>query len=314
MEFKLNFEIRESLLNLTHKDSIVLIGSCFSDEMAFHFQESGLNVLSNPFGTVFHPMPILNEINASLFKDEDIEVYHFNDLFFSWNASGKIYGHSEDELRLKILNERDELYRTLKEASLLVLTFGTSKGYRNKLLNTMVANCHKAPIGYFQYELSEVQDMYLEWSTLLERLKEFNPGLRIIFTVSPVRHKKDGLIENNQSKARLIELVHQLSEKEGVDYFPSYEILIVELRDYRFYANDLVHPSKEAVRYIWDKFEKCIFSKETQLLSDKVRKILNSERHVSLYPESENDQRRIIQLKEERKLLLEKYPEVYWYQ
>ena len=147
----------------------------------------------------------------------------------------KIYATNEDELRDKIITLRNRLHDKLSKASLLIVTFGTAWGYRHKSTNRIVGNCHKAPSSDFAKVLTNESEMLEKWSALIEKLRSMNPALNIIFTVSPVRHSKDGLINNNRSKARLIELSHRLTNLENVFYFPSYEIVNDELRDYRFF-------------------------------------------------------------------------------
>lgn len=312
MEFKLNFEIPKSELLLTHKDSIVLIGSCFSDEMAGNCLNSGFNNESNTFGTLFHPTAIANVLNASINRENQINLFKRDNLYFSWDSAAKVYGSTEYELKSNVLALRESFRDKLLNAKLLIVTFGTSWGYRHNSLNSIVGNCHKAPSSEFERELSGSAELYEQWSDLLLRLKKFNPSLKIVFTVSPVRHAKDGLIENNRSKARLIELVHSLCEVENVSYFPSFEILIDELRGYRFYAEDLVHPNKLAIEYIWNKFSEAFFNDDTRKLIEEVRSIKTALAHKSLHPDSVVNQERLLAIEKKKAEFLGKHPEVCW--
>ena len=311
MNFKLDIKIPDFPSNINHSDGIVLIGSCFSDEMKIHFDKAGFNTLSNPFGTLFHPLTIASVINKSINDSQEVDVYQRDDLFFSWDSSGAIYATSKVDLTSIVLKQREELKKQLFNAKLLVVTFGTTWGYTHVIQNKLVGNCHKAPAETFTKQLSDSSEMQNVWQELLSDLKKINPELEIVLTVSPVRHKKDGLIENNRSKARCIELSHSLLNKH-INYFPSYEILIDELRDYRFYESDLVHPSKDAVSYVWDSLKSYLFNVETLRLIKEVNNINTSLNHKSLYPESIKDRERIEQANEEKSKFEEKHPEIFW--
>lgn len=312
MNFKLNFDVPKSDLNLTHKDSIVLVGSCFSDEMAVKFKSEGYTVLDNPFGTLFHPEAIANQLKAALNESKEISIFQREDLFFSWDSASKLYGKSAEALIDKVMAERNGLRTELKHAKVLVITFGSAYGYRHKALNCIVGNCHKASANQFEKELSSVESLSKTWLSTIKKLEAHNPNLKIIFTVSPVRHVKDGLVENNRSKARLIELTHQLTQETNCSYFAAYEILIDELRDYRFYSSDLVHPSAEAVNYIWDKFSESVFSDTTQALNAQISQVNRELSHRTLHPDSLADTKRIKAVQEKKETLSKTHPNICW--
>ena len=309
MNFKLNFPISKSDFDLKHGDGIVLLGSCFSDSMSYYFRNAGFDVLSNPFGTLFHPLAISKVINCSE-SDFDQFILQRDDLFFSWIASGNVYSTSKEELIELLKDARRNLMDSLKSAKILVVTFGTSWGYSYSEYG-LVANCHKQPQKEFNKTLYTVGDMFTEWTSVIQNLKSKNPGLNIVFTVSPVRHIKDGLIENNRSKSRLIELSHQLSEMENF-YFPAYEIVMDELRDYRFFKNDLVHPSSDTTKYVWKRFQDFVFSEGTKKLCNQIEQINATLDHKSLYPESNADIKRIEQGNVKKQDLSRKHPNIYW--
>lgn len=312
MDFGLDFRIPKTATSCTHKDHFVLLGSCFSDEMSEKFRVAGFSVTSNPFGTLFHPTALSNAIHSALTESREVDIHQHQDLYFAWDCSGKVYGTTKDSIASIVYNRRQLFKANIKRAKVLVVTFGTAWGYHHTELDTIVGNCHKEDASSFTKVLSDVDELFENWSKLIQEIGSLNPELKIIFTVSPVRHKKDGLIENNRSKARLIELVHKLSELEGVEYFPSYEILIDELRDYRFYAEDRVHPSKEAVAYIWKRFQEFILTTEAIELGEKVVQVRKSLDHQSLYPESEaatKHKKSALSRKEE---LTKEHPEVNW--
>lgn len=311
MKLKLDLQLDPLGLSLPYDKPIVLLGSCFSDEMEKHFRHAGFTVSVNSFGTLFHPLAISKAIRSSLKDDQEIASLKRDDLYFSWDSSGKIYGKSEEDLREKLLRARSTCKSEIAEASLLVITLGTAWEYRHRVLNTVVANCHKINQSVFDRSLTEVSEMIEEWRELIQLIKKHNPGVRLVFTVSPVRHAKEGLVENNRSKARLIELVHQLCGG-GVDYFPAYEILIDELRDYRFYAKDLVHPSEMAVEIIWERFRDFIFSSSEREKIREVEKVKQSMRHRSLYPESEQEEERQKTIRSQRDDLNRRYSGINW--
>jgi hypothetical protein len=311
MRFKLDFNFPSLSSNVKHDDGVVLLGSCFSDSMTSHFQSSGFNALSNPFGTLFHPIAIANTIKAALTNSTEVNVLERDGIFFSWDSGSKIHAYSLEDLKSKVIAVRTELKNHLEEAKILVITFGTSWGYRNLELNQIVGNCHKQPSELFEKELSSFDEMSKAWTEVVKEIRAVNYLIEIVYTVSPVRHKKDGLVENNRSKARLIELIHSVIG-HNASYFPSYEILIDELRDYRFYTKDLVHPSGEAVEYIWEKFKDYLFNEESQKLIAEIEKVKSLMNHKSLHPNSEADQARIQKAKEQQVLLSSKYPSIYW--
>lgn len=310
MQFKLNTSINPADFNIKHGDGIVMLGSCFSDNMSLYFEKSGFEVLGNPFGTLFHPFPIEKLINQSINGLDDFNAFDRDGLWLSWDASSKLYGESKDELHQIVNQGKRKLKTVLSEAKLLVITLGSSWGYTHESYGT-VANCHKMPSSIFTKELSTVDEMRERWDSTTSALKKLNPDLSIVFTVSPVRHKKDGLVENNRSKARLIELAHRLADDHG-SYFPSYEIIIDELRDYRFYKSDLVHPSDDATKYVWDKFKDYIFSDETQSLIKEIENVNSTLSHRSLHPNLKADQDRIEKANDLKSKLSAKHQGIYW--
>ena len=279
MKLKIDFEIKPSLKKITHKSKSVFLGSCFSDEIAKKFVEGGLEVLSNPFGTLFHPLAISN-----LFDEIEVESTCFQrgDIWFSWLTSGVIYAMTKGELVHKIEALKKELIQSVKEADFLFITFGTAIGYRLISSDQIVANCHKMPLNQFVKELTGVDQMVTEWKNLIYKINKLNPNIHIVFTISPVRHIKDGVHENNVSKSYLFTLINKLNG----DYFPSYEIVIDELRDYRFFNEDMIHPNNLAINYVWDKFRTVFMDVSADLLIDEVMQVRQMLAHTILYPES----------------------------
>lgn len=310
MDFKLNFEIPKSPFSLTYDDTFVLLGSCFSDEIGYKIYEAGFDVENNTFGTLFHPTAMANVIESSLNESQSVDVYQRDDLYFSWDSASKIYAKSEQELINKVLEARKELLARIKSAGTIIVTYGTAWKYELISSGKTVGNCHKASQSLFYKSLSTVEEMKYKWDKVLSLIKGINPNVKIIFTVSPVRHIKDGLVENNRSKSRLIELVNELISLPNTYYFPSYEILIDELRDYRYYNEDLIHPNKIAVQYIWEYFKENLFSNETLSILKEREQIMTQFNHKSLHPDSQDELKRIATVKLRCEEFQAKYPKI----
>lgn len=303
-QFFLQVPTIQSSFKIKHGDGILLIGSCFSDEMANKLVASGHHVLSNPHGTVFHPGALAYNLMDALNDELDNRIFEREGKFYSWNTSTVISGETKEELEQKLLAIKSNYRAQLKTAKLLVVTFGTAWGYELQETNELVANCHKMPNNMFGKFLSSPYEIVQDWILALEKIQAYNPTLEIIFTVSPVRHIKDGIVENNLSKARLIEAVHQLSYEDKCQYFPSYELVIDVLRDYRFYKADKIHPSEEAVNFIWNYFQQGYFSEQTIELSKELEQIHKLKQHS---PSDNVKHQQIIDQK--IAALTEKYPD-----
>jgi hypothetical protein len=273
----------------------VSMGSCFSDHISKRMVRLGLNVADNPAGIVFHPMPMAEMLQRAIKQ----RFFTIDDLFdskmgwLSFLHHGSFRSHDADILLAQI-NERLAAFATaLKSADVAIFTFGTAWGYAHQKSNGVVANCHKQPSSEFHKELAAFSAMHEQWHTVLHLLKELRPEIQIVFSVSPVRHTREGLVENQRSKARLIELVHALTQQiDGVRYFPAYEIMMDELRDYRFYERDMIHPSTLAVEIIWQRFVEAFFSEQSQATMAEVEQWRKLEEHRGLHESPEEENRR----------------------
>lgn len=283
MKLTIDFQVRNSEWKIEPEDEILSLGSCFSDEIGKRLKKDGFSVETNSLGVVFHPIPLAKILHKSIHVKTDTRIVNHEDVCFSWDASGTFFTYDSDSLLKQFNATILMLHAKLKLAKVLIVTFGTAYGYRHHEFGEIVANCHKQPINTFKKELSEVDEMEQVWRELIVNLKRFNPFLKIIFTVSPVKHLKDGVIENVRSKARLIELVHLL---EG-DYFPSFEIVQEELRDYRFYETDGVHPNECAVNEVYNRFRTVYFSDASKSFQEDVSKYNSMKNHRLLYAQSE---------------------------
>jgi hypothetical protein len=271
----------------SHDDSFVFLGSCFSDELGQIIRSNGFESLVNPGGTIFHPLAITKIIHWCFDESISFGILQQEDIFFAWELSGTVFGMSQDELNKKMEKLRLELKTFLRKATHVFVTFGSAWAYRLRSDGEIVANCHKQSSQLFQKENSQVAEIVTSWKSVLSLLKKENPTLNVFFTVSPVRHIKDGYIENNRSKARLLMAVEELQAEPNVYYFPSYEFVLDDLRDYRFFKSDGTHPTQEAVSELWDFFQSSFFSEETIELLVNWQQIRQAEQHKILYPKSQ---------------------------
>ncbi len=278
-----------------HGDSFVFLGSCFSDELGTIIRSNGFESLVNPGGTIFHPLALAKLIEWTFDHTISLRMLQHEDIFFSWELAGTIYGMSSEELSSKIEKLRSEMRMFLRKATHLFVTFGSAWAYKLKSDGEIVANCHKQNSTLFYKENSSIEEMVSRWKSVISLLKNQNPSLSIFFTLSPVRHIKDGYIENNRSKARLLLAVEQLQEETGVYYFPAYEFVLDDLRDYRYYKSDGVHPTPEAVNELWVFFQSSFFAEETIDLLWQWQQIRQSEQHKILYPKSQAARRHMEQ-------------------
>ncbi len=284
-----------------YSDKVLCIGSCFATEMADRMQRARLDVMANPVGIIYNPLSIAWALEQLL------EGYHFGmrDLFFdgelyhSWGHHGAFSGPKAEDVLRGINQEIRSGREYLLSAKLLVLTFGTAHYYRLKSSGQVVANCHKQPGQLFDRQLMDLEEMYLRYTELFIRMHQENPALQIILTVSPVRYIRDGLIESFRSKSLLNVLAHRLASMQEVHYFPAYEILTDELRDYRFYARDRVHPSEEASDIIWEYFKGALLSGEARSLEKRIIKVLNQLNHRPLHPGTPRHRAFLAKLEEE---------------
>ncbi len=300
--------IPQSEFKIDHHQPLALIGSCFSDEISSHFELNGFDTHSNPFGTIFHPSVIarfLNELCTGCLAER---IVLREDVWLSWDAGSGMYAMSEGEIKRKLSSERSKWRELLSSASVLFITFGTAWRYELIESKLIVANCHKFSSGQFERAMSKAEDLLVEWKEVVKLLNRQFPDLKLVFTVSPVRHSKEGLVENNRSKAELIRLVAELEQLNNCSYFPSYELVLDVLRDYRYFTQDLVHPSLEAVQFVWEKIESTYFDQKTLELAKLVRQLKLSEEHRSLHPESKSSMDFRLNLGQKKQQLLADFP------
>ena len=290
MKFFLSFPIQPLSQKVSYTDKIMMVGSCFSTEMGSKLEALKFDVLQNPTGIIYHPLVIAEVLDRIVAKAyfEESELINKDNQWISWLHHSSFAG-TEPESTLQAMNHQlDYSHNYLKNGHFLFLTPATAFGYHLKTTNQLVANCHKMPAQIFTKELFSIEDICKGLSNTLHRLKKFNPRLVIVFTISPVKHYRDGIIENNISKAHIISAVHKVvTEFENVFYFPAYEIMNDELRDYRFFKNDFAHPDDTAVSYIFQKFIDFALEEGAKKLIPKIQEIIIAAKHL---PKSRNSE------------------------
>ena len=312
MNFYTPVEIPGSLPQLTHADRLMLFGSCFATHIGMRLTNAKFRCDVNPYGVLYNPL----SISAALREIVEGKRYAQDDLFFfreCWHSPmhhGDFSSSSVEET-LRIINERiASAHNTVFNADCLLLTFGTAWVYEQKHTGRIVGNCHKQPEKEFTRRRLEVDEIVLDYTSLLSGLLARNLDLKVIFTVSPIRHVRDGLHANQLSKATLLLAVDRLQAAfpENVFYFPAYELVLDELRDYRFYAEDMVHPSEVAVQYVWERFSSACFSPETLQIIEESENIRRALAHKPFHPGSEEYKRFLGQIVLKIDRLNGKYP------
>ncbi|MFC2186080.1 GSCFA domain-containing protein [Fulvivirgaceae bacterium LMO-SS25] len=275
---------------LNHNQQIISLGSCFAETMGSRLANSKFNVLANPFGVIYHPSAIAHLLDLSLNPSKSIEdgFDQHNGIHFHYDFHSSLSQDSKAKLDLTLEKTLNNTHEALEKADWLILTFGTAFRYYLKTEKRPVANCHKMPAKLFDKRLSFGGEMLEDLNRILHSIRMQRPNLNVIVTVSPVRHTKDGMAENMMSKSLLRVLCGQLAKENSfVHYFPSYEIMLDELRDYRYYKSDLIHPTELAEDIIWLRFAQCYFSSKTIDLISRLESIQQDLSHRIMQPKSE---------------------------
>jgi hypothetical protein len=302
MEFRTELSPQNLDFNLTHRDKIMMLGSCFTEHIASSLTRFRFPVFSNSHGIVFHPIPLAKALSDCILNKEYgvDDLVKSNENWISLNHHGKFSSVESDESLQRINTSIGEGFRFVKEATTLVITFGTAIGYHFIETGRIVANCHKLHSNSFEKKKSEISDIVTEWNNVLSLLLAVNPKIKVIFTVSPVRHLREGFEENQKSKATLLLAIEKIQKSfPGVCfYFPSYEILMDDLRDYRFYEADMIHPNAQAIEYIREKFFASILSPHALELCGLMEPHLRKLEHRSICETLEQKERRIVDANE----------------
>jgi len=290
MEFQLPISLGSLPRPIRYGDKILLTGSCFTEHIGDALQDWKFDILQNPNGILFDVASVasslLSYIQPRIYTVDDL--IFLNELWQSWQHHSIFSGTDRDAVVASINASQQRAHAFLKEADWLIITLGSAFSYRLAEGGKAVANCHRAPGKTFVKHLLTIEEIQTALDGCLYQLRYFNPKLRVIFTVSPVRHIRDGVVENNRSKARLLESVHHLVEKfDRIYYFPAYELVIDVLRDYRFYDIDMVHPNYSATQFVLEKFTEYGIELAARPLMEELRKLVVARRHRPLHPATE---------------------------
>ncbi|MBM1105906.1 GSCFA domain-containing protein [Aurantibacter crassamenti] len=310
MKLQTQIPLQKSVNQIAYKSHLLILGSCFSEHIGAKFEHFKFQSLQNPFGILFHPKAIENlierSVSSTLYSEK--EVFFQNERWHCFDAHSVLSDTSKDALLLKLNKGLEASKKRIKEASHIIITLGTAWVYRKVENERIVSNCHKIPQSEFKKELLSVYEVINCLKNCIQQIRKINKNVAIVFTVSPVRHLKDGFVENQKSKAHLIAAIHEIIEQDSALYFPSYEIMMDELRDYRFYETDMVHPNQLAVDYIWLKFKKAWISNTAFSSMEKVEEVQKGLQHRPFNEQSEQHQKFIKTLEKKITYLQQEYP------
>jgi hypothetical protein len=324
MDLMIHIDVKRPSRQINYSDKILLVGSCFTEHIGNSLDELKFAVLQNPNGILFDPKSVgkslVSYVGNKRYTEKDF--FQLNEVWYSWEHHSR-FSHTNLQQAVRMVNESQQnAHEFLKKADWIIITLGSSFSYRltekadktseflqASLEELGVANCHRAPAQWFQKHLMTVDEIISGLDECLSQLFQFNSKLSIILTVSPVRHIRDGAVDNNRSKARLIESVHHLVDKyDEVYYFPAYEIVIDVLRDYRFYDIDLVHPNYMATEYVMEKFADACIDADSRKLMEEVKSIAIARKHKAFQPETVAHKQFLKTFFEKTRSLQSRYP------
>lgn len=300
---------KHNLIN--YQSKLLLFGSCFSENIGNKLNYYKFQSKQNPFGILFHPKAIENLITKALNKEKytDKDVFFHNERWHSFEAHSSLSTINKDELLNNLNLFTQQTFKQLKDATHIIITLGTAWVYREITSDNLVANCHKLPQKKFLKELLSVDEVSESLQAINSLVKSVNKNTSVIYTLSPVRHLKDGFTENQRSKAHLLSAIHEVIEpRNAIYYFPSYEIVMDELRDYRFYNEDMIHPNKTAIKYIWEKFKEVWITEDSYNTMQQIETIQRGLNHKPFNPESEAHQLFLKKLQQKKETLLQAFP------
>lgn len=313
MIFRTEINLPESKHKINFKSRLMMLGSCFTENIGKRLFWHKFKILINPFGIIYNPVSVKKSLSFIIKKTEftNIDIEHHNGLWFSFYHHSRFSHHDKNICLTNINTELQNAVDWLPLTTHLFITFGTAWVYKLKKTGKIISNCHKLPSNQFKRVLLGVDDVVNIYDALIKQISEIAPQINIVFTVSPVRHWKDGAEGNQLSKSVLILAVNELKNRfENVSYFPSYEIMMDDLRDYRFYDEDMLHPNKIAVDYIWKKFSNRYFDNKTISAISDINKTKQALAHKPFNTKTEVYQKFIEKTQQKIKLISEKYPEI----
>ncbi len=312
-EFRTVIKLGGSDVKISYNSVLLFMGSCFSESIGEKFTERRFNAMVNPFGILYNPVSVKQSIEILLKKvlfDDDM-LFENEGLWHSFYHHSRFSSPDKKRVVENINKSIIEGHEILKKADFLFITFGTAWVYENLTDGKIVANCHKLPASKFRRFRLKVDDIVEGYTRLLESLGKFNPNLNIVFTVSPVRHWKDGAHGNQLSKSVLLLAIDELANRySNVSYFPSYELVMDDLRDYRFYAEDMLHPGSLAVDYIWNRLSETFFDAKAKEFVKEIEKVMKAVKHRPFNSGGEEFRRFVKRETERLKSMETQYPGV----
>jgi len=311
MQLNLTLDIPPLPKPIIYTDKVLLIGSCFTEHMSDRLAQHKFSVLSNSHGILFNPLSVAHSLDSYLndkrYTNEDL--FYLNELWNSWDHHTRFSNIDQQAALDSINTSQQEVSAFIKDTDWVMITLGSAYQYYLKDSHRPVANNHRAPAQWFEKKLLGIEEIVTALAQTLEKLFAINPYVQILFTISPVRHIRDGVVNNNRSKARLIDAVHTLCERfDKTYYFPAYEILIDILRDYRFYDIDFVHPNYLATSYVWEQFVKGCIAPDTQKVMQEVQEIVTARSHRPRFPQTEGHRKFMESYVHKLKDLLSRHP------
>lgn len=312
MNFTTKIPIAKSNAPIDYSSKIVSIGSCFADNIGEKFDFFKFQTNSNPFGIIFNPVSIEKIIDraVNLIYFTEADLFFYNELWHCYEVHSDLSTDNKEEFVSNLNQILKETNQQLITTTHLIITYGTSWVYKLKSSKSVVANCHKVPQNQFDKEILSVEEIEKSIQNSIDFIRKANLNCNLIFTISPVRHLKDGFIENQLSKAHLITAVQKISihQLSNIHYFPSYEIVMDELRDYRFYAQDMLHPNSIAIDYIWERFCESTIVEEANSIMQEVESIQKGMAHRPFLPQSISHIKFLKSLNEKAALLKAQFP------
>ena len=312
MNFSTPVPSRQSKFLIDYNSRIISLGSCFAENIGEKLNYFKFRNITNPFGIIFNPISIEKLVERAVMKNyfTEKDLFYHNERWHCFEIHSDLSNNSQPEFLEKLNKLLEEFILQIQSSTIFIITYGTSWIYRNSNDDKVVANCHKMPQNQFTKELLCVENILKSIQNTIFLIQSVNSNAQFIFTISPVRHIKDGFFENNVSKAHLFSAIFELLKNENVSYFPSYEILMDELRDYRFYKNDMLHPSETAIAYIWDKFKNSFINPTVFSTINDVEVIQKGLEHRAFNPDSESHQLFLSQLQSKINLLQQHFPNI----
>jgi hypothetical protein len=313
MQLTLNIDIPALPEPIKYNDRVLLIGSCFTENMAERMLQHKFGLMTNPHGILFNPLSVAYSLDSyvknKLYTKDDL--FYLNELWNSWDHHTR-FSHVDVNKAVEGINSaQQQAANMVRTAKWIIITLGSAFQYYLKDGNKPVANNHRAPAQWFEKRLLSSDIITATLGQTINKIKEVNPGAQILFTISPVRHIRDGVVDNNRSKARLIEAVHELCGRfSHAHYFPAYELIIDILRDYRFYDIDFVHPNYLATSFVWERFVASCIHPDTQVLMKEILEIATARQHRSRFPETEAHRKFLATYAEKARQLMTRNPDL----